>query len=116
MTQLIAVALAALFLGIGMAGEPLVPLHAIIAGVILVAVGLVLGARPAPLSTFLFAFFGVLLTCYFQHSAVYPGTGVVAVGLGALAASSYGRRTAPMAIAGFGAVIGVGLFFLNTTF
>jgi hypothetical protein len=117
MTQLLAIAIAAFFLGIGMAGEPLEPLRALICGVVLVVVALAASSiRARQWATFLFAFFGVLATCYVQHAAIYPGTGVVALGLGLLATSSFGRRTAPAAIAGFGSVLGLGLFFLNTTF
>lgn len=113
MTQLGAVAVAAFFLGIGLAGEPLGPLRALIAGAVLIAVVILLGSRASPLTTFLVAFFGVVLTCFAQHGAVYPGTGVVALGLGGLAASSFGRRMAPALIASLGAVIGSGLFFLG---
>ncbi|HXO16613.1 MAG TPA: hypothetical protein VN909_00425 [Candidatus Dormibacteraeota bacterium] len=112
MTQLIAVAIAAFFLGIGMAGEPLAPLHALLAIAILLLIAVALGRRPSPLIVFLFGFAGVLLTCYLQHAEVYPGTGVVGLGLGGLAASSLGRRTAPVLVAALGTVVGSGLFFL----
>ncbi|MBV8117854.1 MAG: hypothetical protein JOZ01_07730 [Candidatus Eremiobacteraeota bacterium] len=113
-TQLMAVAIAAFFLGIGLAGEPLAPLPAIIAGAVLVVAALLLGSRASPLATFLMGFVGVLLTCYLQHHDYYLfGSGVVALGLGALAASSYGRRMAPALIVGLGAVLGAGLFFVG---
>ena len=112
MTHLRAVAIAAFFLGVGMAGEPFAPLHALIAGVIVVAVALIFERRTTPLMVFLVGFFGVLFVCYLQHHEIYPGSGVVGIGLGALGASSYGRRTAPAVIAGLGALVGVALFFL----
>ncbi len=113
-TQLLAVAIAAFFLGIGLAGEPLVPLRAIVAGVVLVVAAIVLGRRASALVIFLVGFLGVLLTCYLQRQDYYLlGSGVVALGLGGLAASSYGRRTAPFIIVAVGAIVGAGLFFLG---
>jgi hypothetical protein len=112
MTQLMAVAVAALFLGIGLAGEPLNPMHVLITAAILGVTAIVLGIRATPLVTFLVGFVGVLLACFLQHDEVYPGTGVVALALGALAASSYGRRLAPAVIAGLGVIVGIVLFVL----
>lgn len=112
MTQWVAVAVAAVFLGIGMAGEPFAPLHALLAAAILLLVAVALGNRNAHLLIFLFGFSGVLLTCYLQHSEIYPGTGIVGIGLGALAAASLGRRSAPALVATLGTVVGAGLFFL----
>ena len=112
MTQLVAVAIAAFFLGIGMAGEPFVPLHALLALTILMLIALALDRRTSPLIVFLFGLCGVLLTCYLQHGEIYPGTGIVGIGLGGLAASSLGRRAAPAVIAGIGTIVGAGLFLL----
>ena len=107
-----AVAIAAFFLGIGMAGEPFVPLRAALAAGILLLVAVAVERRASPLVTFLVAFVGVMLTCYLQHDEIYPGTGIVGIGLGALAAASLGRRTAPALVATLGTVVGAGLFFL----
>jgi len=112
MTQLRAVAIAALFLGVGMAGSPLEPLHVLLAAALLLLFAVALERQPTTLLVFLFGFAGVLLACYVQHSEVYPGTGVVGVGLGGLAAASYGRPYAPAAVAALGTVIGTTLFFL----
>lgn len=112
-TQLVAVVVAAFFLGIGLAGEPLEPLRATVCAAILAAAAVLLGSRASPLVTFLVGFLGVLLTCFLQHGAAYPGSGVIALGLGALAASSFGRKLAPALIATLGALIGAGLFFLG---
>ncbi len=112
MTQLVAVAIAAFFLGIGMAGEPFVALHALLAITILLLMATALDRRQTPLVVFLFGLGGVLLTCYLQHGEIYPGTGIVGIGLGALAAASLGRRTAPTAIATLGTVVGASLFLL----
>lgn len=112
MTQLLAVVAAAFFLGIGLAGEPLNPMRALVAGIILAAAAILLGWKASPLVTFVVAFLGVALTCFLQHGEVYPGTGVVALGLGALGASSFGRRTAPAVIAGIGVLVGTGMFLL----
>jgi hypothetical protein len=112
MTQLVAVAIAAFFLGIGMAGEPFAPLHALLALAILLLLATALGRGASPLIVFLFGVTGVLLTCYLQHAEIYPGTGIVGIGLGGLAASSLGRRTAPVAIAALGTVVGAGFYFL----
>jgi hypothetical protein len=112
MTQLVAVAIAAFFLGLGMAGEPFAPLHALLALTILLLIALALDRRATPLIVFLFGVTGVLLTCYLQHNEIYPGTGIVGIGLGGLAASSLGRRHAPAFVAIFGTLAGAGLFYL----
>lgn len=112
MTQLVAVAIAAFFLGIGMAGEPFMPLQALLAIAILLLVATALDRRQTPLIVFLFGLSGVLLTCYVQHGEIYPGTGIVGIGLGGLAAASLGRRTAPALVAVLGTLVGTSLFFL----
>lgn len=112
MTQPIAVAIAAFFLGVGMAGEPFAPLHAVLAIAILLLIATALGRRHTPLIVFLFGLAGVLLTCYLQHGEIYPGTGIVGLGLGALAAASLGRRTAPTLVAVLGTVVGTSLYLL----
>ncbi len=112
MTQLVAVAIAAFFLGIGMAGEPFAPLHALLAISILLLFATALDRRHSPLTVFLFGLVGVLLTCYLQHGEIYPGTGIVGIGLGGLAASSLGRRSAPALVATLGTLVGAGLYFL----
>jgi hypothetical protein len=112
MTQLLAVAIAAFFLGIGMAGEPFAPLHALLAIAILLLIATALDRRHSPIIVFLFGLSGVLLTCYLQHGEIYPGTGIVGIGLGGLGASSLGRRTAPAAVAVIGTLVGTSLFFL----
>lgn len=111
-TQLRAVAVAAFFLGIGMAGQPFALRQALLALALLLLLAVALEARSSPLVIFLFAFAGVLLTCYLQHGEIYPGTGIVGLGLGGLAASSFGRRTAPAAVAMLGTLVGAGIFFL----
>jgi hypothetical protein len=111
-TQPIAVAIAAFFLGVGMAGEPFAPLHALLAIAILLLIATALGRRQTPLIVFLFGLAGVLLTCYLQHGEIYPGTGIVGLGLGALAAASLGRRTAPTLVAVLGTVVGTSLYLL----
>jgi hypothetical protein len=73
-TQLRAVAVAAFFLGIGMAGEPFAPLHALLAAALLLLFAVALEPRSSPLIIFLFALAGVLLTCDLQHGEIYPGT------------------------------------------
>jgi hypothetical protein len=129
MTQMRAAAIAAFFLGIGLAGEPLMPLHALVAALLLMILVLLLERNPTPLKGFIVAFVGVLLTSAIQHAdsnllvapvdytgqvwyGLYPGSGVVALGLGILVATSFGRRTAPEVISGLGAVVGTSLFFL----
>ena len=112
MSQLVAVAIAAFFLGLGMAGEPFVPLHALLAITILLLVAAALDRRTTPLIAFLFGLSGVLLTCYLQHGEIYPGTGIVGIGLGGLAAASLGRPTAPPVVAVLGTLVGTGLYFL----
>jgi hypothetical protein len=111
-TQLRAVAVAAFFLGIGMAGQPFMLRQALLAIALLLLLAVALEQRTSPLIIFLFAFAGVFLTCYLQHGEIYPGTGIVGLGLGALAAASLGRRTAPAAVAVLGTVVGAGIFFL----
>lgn len=111
-TQTIAVAIAAFFLGIGMAGQPFAPLHALLALAILLLIATALDRRHTPLIVFLFGLTGVLLTCYLQHAEIYPGTGIVGIGLGGLAAASLGRRTAPALVAVLGTVVGTSLYFL----
>ena len=112
MTQTVAVAVAAVFLGIGLAGEPLLPLRALIAALLVIGTALLLGRRSSPMLAFLIGFLGVIVTHFLQDQDPYLlGTAVVALALGALAASSYGRRLAPALIVVLGAVIGAGLFF-----
>ena len=113
MKQSSAVAAAAFFLGIGLAGEPLEPLRALIAAAALAVAATLLARRASPLSTFALGFLGVLGTCLLQHGAAYPGTGVLSLGLGGLAASSFGRKMAPGLIAAIGAALGSGLFFIG---
>jgi hypothetical protein len=112
MTQLVAVAIAAFFLGVGMAGEPIAPLRALLALAILLLVAVALEQRRSALILFLFGFAGVLLTCDLQHGEIYPGTGVVGLGLGGLAAASFGRHSAPGLIAVLGAIVGTSLYLL----
>jgi hypothetical protein len=112
MTQLRAVAIAALILGVGMAGQPLEPLHVLLAGAVLLLLAVAFERNTTTLLVFLFGFAGVLLACYVQHAEVYPGTGIVGLGLGGLAAASFGRPHAPAAIAVLGTLIGTTLFFL----
>jgi len=112
MTQLVAVAIAAFFLGIGMAGEPLIPSHALLAIALLLLIATSVGRRDTPLIDFLFGLTGVLLTCYLQHGEIYPGTGIVGLGLGGLAAASFGRRTAPALVAVLGTIVGASLYLL----
>jgi len=111
-SQLVAVAIAAFFLGLVMAGEPLAPLHALLAICILLLIAAALDRIATPLLVFLFGLTGVLLTCYVQHGEIYPGTGIVGLGLGGLAAASLGRRTAPVLVATLGTVVGATLYFL----
>lgn len=112
MSQLLAVAIAAFFLGVGMAGEPFAPLHALLAATILLLIATALDRRQTPLIVFLFGLTGVLLTCYLQHAEIYPGTGIVGIGLGGLAAASLGRHYAPLLITVLGTIVGVTLYFL----
>ena len=110
--QVVAVAVAAVFLGIGLAGEPLMPLRALIAAVLVIGAALALSRLASPLLTFLLGFFGVIVAHFLQNEDPYLlGTGVVALALGALAASSYGRRLAPVLIVAIAAIVGAGLFF-----
>lgn len=95
-----------------MAGEPLEPLHVLLAAALLLLFAVALDRRPTTLLVFAFGFAGVLLSCFVQHSEVYPGTGIVGLGLGGLGAASFGRPHAPGVILVLGAVIGTALFFL----
>jgi hypothetical protein len=109
-----AVALAAYVLGMGLAGAPFLPMHALIALIIILVGAAIVSLRPSTLGMFLLGFFGVILAAYLQHADGYLlGTGIVALGLGALAASTYGRQRAPVLIAVIGTVVGVGLYFLG---
>ena len=113
MTQLRAIAIAAFFLGIGFAGEPFVPMRALIAAVILLVASLIFQRLTTPLVSFIIAFAGLILTCYLQHSEFYPGEFVVALGFGLLAAASLGWRSAPATVSIVGVAIGTTLFFLR---
>jgi hypothetical protein len=109
-----AAAIAAYLLGLGLAGQPLFPVHALIALAIVLVGAIVVSIRPSTLGIFLLSFFGVIVTAYAQHADGYLlGTAVVALGLGGLAAASYGRAMAPLLIVIVGAIIGAGLFFLG---
>jgi len=108
------VSFAAYLLGMGLAGAPLLVAHALLALLIVIAGAAVVSFRPSTLGMFLLGFFGVIVTAYAQHTDGYLlGTGVVALGLGGLAAASYGRRLAPVLIAIVGAAIGCGLYFVG---
>jgi len=128
-TQIRAVGIAAFFLGLGLAGEPLQPLQALVAAIAVAVLALALARPGTPLQIFAVAFFGVLITTALSHAFigastrptafaqqlylnVYPGTGVVGVGLGLLGAASQGRKHAPTVIAALGAIVGLALFFL----
>jgi hypothetical protein len=128
-TQVRAVAIAALFLGVGLAGEPLQPVHVLVAALVLLVLALALERPGTPLQIFVVAFFGVLISTGLAHAFVgpslristfaqqlyfnlYPGCGVIGVGLGLLGAASHGRKHAPAVIAAIGAVVGIALFFL----
>lgn len=128
LTQVRAVGIAAFFLGIGLAGEPFEPVRVLIAAVALAVLTLALQRPGSPVQVFVVAFFGVLIATALAHMSIgpstranfaqqfylniYPGSGVVGVGLGLLGAASLGRRDAPKVIAAIGAVVGVALFFL----
>jgi hypothetical protein len=130
MTQMRAAAIAAFFLGIGLAGTPLIWIHALAAALLLAILTLLLERKPTQLRAFILAFLGVLVTAALQHAdanplaapwdysgefyyGLYPGSGVVALGLGLVVAISYGRRTAPEVIGAVGAVVGTSLLFLQ---
>jgi len=129
LTQVRAVGIAAFFLGIGLAGEPLQPFRALLAAIVVAVLTLALQRPGTTLQIFAVAFFGVLIATALAHLAigpstrpaafahefylsVYPGSGVVGVGLGLLGAASAGRPHAPRVIAAIGAIVGVLLFFL----
>ena len=129
LTQVRAVAIAAFFLGVGLAGQPLQIGHVLVAAGVIVLLALALQRPGSPLQIFAVAFFGVLIATSLSHAYigpstrpasfaeqlylnVYPGSGVVGIGLGLLGAASLGRKDAPKAIAAIGAVVGVALFFL----
>ena len=129
MNQVRAVAVAALFLGVGLAGEPLQPVHVLIAAGVLAILALALERPGTPLQVFVVGFFGVLIATALSHAYVgpafrpqtfaqqlylnvYPGSGVVGIGLGLLGAASDGRKDAPKVIAAIGALVGVVLLLL----
>lgn len=129
MTHVRAVGIAAFCLGIGLAGEPLQPGHALIAALVVAILTLALQRPGTPLQIFVVSFFGVLLATALAHAFVgpsipptafahqlylnvYPGSGVIGVGLGLLGAASYGRENAPTVIVIIGATVGAVLFFL----
>jgi hypothetical protein len=129
LTQVRAVGIAAFFLGVGLAGQPLQIGHVLVAAAVIVLLTLALSRPGTPLQIFAVAFFGVLIATALSHAYVgpstrpasfaeqlylnvYPGSGVVGLGLGLLGAASLGRKDAPKVIAAIGVVVGVGLFFL----
>jgi hypothetical protein len=124
-----AVAVAAFLLGMGLAGEPFEPLPLLLAVAVVAILAFALERPGKPLQIFCVGFFGVLATVALAHARfgpssrpgavvdqlylnLYPGSGVVGIGLGLLGASSAGRKHAPRTIAAIGAVVGVALFFL----
>ena len=129
LTQIRATGIAAFFLGIGLAGQPLQIGHVIVAAVVVAVLTLALQRPGTPLQVFVVGFFGVLIATALSHAYVgpstrpasfvgqlylnlYPGSGVVGFGLGLLGAASHGRRDAPKVIAAIGAIVGILLFFL----
>jgi hypothetical protein len=134
--QIRATGIAAYFLGIGSAGAPFDPIGALFAAVAILVLVMILERRATTLKTFIVGFFGTLLCSIFQHATlgellgrqvrtaapavatqlyfgVFMLVTIVALGLGLLAASSMGRRRAPVAIATIGTLLGVVLFFLG---
>jgi hypothetical protein len=129
MTHIGAIAIAAFFLGVGLAGQPFEPLHALEAGIVLAVLVAVLRQPLTGLRAFIMGFAGLIVTVALQHAfvgpsmhpdtfawqlyfGVYPGTGVVALALGLLGAATVGRQRAPQAIAGIGTIAGIGILFL----
>jgi hypothetical protein len=129
MTQVRAVAIAAVFLGVGLAGEPLQPARVLVAALAVAVLAFALERPGTPLQIFVVAFFGVLISAALAHAYIgpamraatfaqqayfnlYPGCGVVGIGLGLLGAASHGRKHAPKVIAAIGAALGTALFFL----
>ncbi|HTU82865.1 MAG TPA: hypothetical protein VMF61_12085 [Candidatus Acidoferrales bacterium] len=130
MNQVRATGVAAFFLGIGLAGEPLDPIGMLIAAALLFVLVLALERPGTNLQTFVVGLAGVLLASIVQHAGVfepafrpiaiatrlyfglYPGTLVVGFGLALLATASNGRPRAPIAIAVLGCLVGIALFFL----
>lgn len=129
LTQVRAVGIAAFFLGVGLAGQPLQIGHVLVAAAVILLLTLALQRPGSPVQIFAVAFFGVLIATALSHAYIgpstrpasfaeqlylniYPGSGVVGVGLGLLGAASLGRKDAPKVIAVIGAVVGVALFFL----
>jgi hypothetical protein len=127
--QVVAVGIAAFFLGVGLAGQPFQIGHVLVAAAILAILTFALQRPGTPVQIFAVAFFGVLIVTALSHAYigpstrpasfaeqlylnVYPGSGVVGLGLGLLGAASLGRKDAPKVIAAIGAIVGVVLFFL----
>ncbi|MBV8374851.1 MAG: hypothetical protein JO302_05015, partial [Candidatus Eremiobacteraeota bacterium] len=94
-----AVGIAAVFLGIGLAGEPLQPFHVLVAAIVVTVLVLALERPGTPLQIFVVAFFGVIVSAALAHAYIgpsmrvatfarqlyfnlYPGCGVIGVGLG----------------------------------
>jgi len=130
-----ATGIAAFFLGIGLAGEPFDWMGALFAALLMAVFTVALERRARTLQIFIIAFFGVIITSMVQHATLgqlighpmraaapavarqlyfglYPGSIVVALGLGLLATASLGHKRAPLAIAIIGSLVGVALFFL----
>ena len=111
MTRAIATFVAAFFLGIGLAGEPLAPLRALLAAAILAAATPLFARQRLNWITFATSFGAVIVACALQHGAIYPLAAVVALVFALLCASRFGRTIAPGAIATVGAVAGALFFF-----
>ena len=129
LTHVRATGIAAFCLGVGLAGHPFDPIGALIALLIVAILVLALERPGTVLQTFIVAFGGVLISSILQHATIgpsmrpqtfasqlyfglYPGSGVVAIGLALLATASHGRRNAPPVIAIIGTLVGLALFFL----
>lgn len=124
-----ATGIAAFFLGVGLAGHPFDLLAALVAGGLILVMVLALERPGTPFKAFLVGLVGVLVVAALQHVTIgpsmhpqvfayqlyfglYPGSGVVGLGLGLLSAASFGRPHAPYAMAVIGTLVGVALFFL----
>jgi hypothetical protein len=110
-TRAIDTLVAALLLGIGLAGEPLAPLRALLAAAILAAAAPLFARQRLTWVTFATLAVAVIVTCALQHGTVYPVAAVVALVFALLCASRFGRTIAPGAIASVGAVAGALFFF-----
>ncbi len=111
--QLPYIAIAATFMGIGVAGEPLMPQRAILAAMAVVAITYAFRPVPTPLVAFLYGVFATYAVAYVQHTEADVQSAVAALAVGGFSAATVEKPRIWQTLALAGALIGTATFFIG---